>query len=188
VASVIGLPLPLHPLQILYLNVLTDVFPALALGVGRGDPAVMERPPRPAGEPVLTRGRWLAIGGWSLVISGCVLTALAVALHGLGLDDTSAVTISFLTLACAKLWFVFNLTEAGSPLIDNEVVKNLWIWAALALCAALLAASVYLPPLAAVLRTTRPSLAGWETILGLSAVPFVIGQARRLVQWLRSTS
>jgi magnesium-transporting ATPase (P-type) len=71
-ASVLRFPLPLLPLQILYLNVVTDVFPAMALGEGEGDPQVMERPPRDPNESVLTRRQWLEIGGWTwFSTSGC---------------------------------------------------------------------------------------------------------------------
>ena len=185
VASVAALPLPLRPLQILYLNVLTDVFPALALGVGRGDDAVMQRPPRPAGEPVLTRGHWTAIGGWSALIAACVLAGLLIALEALGFDQTTAVTVSFLTLAFAKLWFVFNLTDPGSPLLANEVVRNPWVWGAIGLCAALLLAAVYLPPLASVLDTSHPELQGWVLIGALSLVPLLVGQTIRAVQRAR---
>ncbi len=185
VASAAGLPLPLRPLQILYLNVLTDVFPALALGLGRGGPMVMRRPPRPAEEPVLNRNHWTAIGGWSVVISACVLTALQLAGSVLGLDEPTAITVSFLTLAFAKLWFVFNLSDPGSPMLSNEVIRNPWIWGSIALCIALLGAAVYLGPLSTVLETRHPGLEGWATVLGLSLVPLVIGQSIRLVQRLR---
>ena len=61
-ASAFGWALPMLPMQILFLNLMTDVFPAVALGVGEGDPAVMRRRPRARSEPFLTRGHWLAIG------------------------------------------------------------------------------------------------------------------------------
>ncbi|MCI0396850.1 MAG: HAD-IC family P-type ATPase, partial [Chloroflexi bacterium] len=61
-ASLVNAPLPVQPLQILFLNLVTDVFPALALGMGQGDPAVMRRPPRHPQEPILTRWHWQAIG------------------------------------------------------------------------------------------------------------------------------
>jgi P-type Ca2+ transporter type 2C len=112
-ASLAQAPIPLRPLQILFLNVLTDVFPALALGVGAGSRDVMNRPPRDPRESVLTRHHWLAIGGWSVVIGACVLGALSLALMWLGFDEMKAITVSFLTLAFAKLWFVLNLRTAN---------------------------------------------------------------------------
>ncbi len=186
IASLAGAPLPLRPLQILYLNVLTDVFPALALGVGKGSPTVMDRPPRPKEESVLTRRHWLAIGAWSVVLAACVLGGLAWAVKGAGMETPRAVTVSFLTLGFAKLWFVFNLRDRGSRLWDNDVVRNPWIWAALAGCAALLVAAAKVPGLSFVLKTEGPGAAGWAIVLGLSLVPAAAGQVLRAVQRLRS--
>ncbi len=123
-ASLAQLPIPLHPLQILYLNVLTDVFPALALGVGPGSADVMKRPPRRAEESVLTRHHWRSIAGWSVVIGAHVLGALSIALYYLGFEEQRAVTVSFLTLALAKLWFVLNLRDRGTRSGSNDVSQQ----------------------------------------------------------------
>ncbi len=175
VASLIGVPLPLRPLQILYLNVVTDVFPALALGIGRGRPEVMNYPPRDKDEPVLTRHHWTAIVSWSVVIAACVMTALLIAGYGIGYNAMQAVTVSFLTLALGKLWFVFNLRDHDAPRFDNDIVKNGWLWAAIGLCLVLLAAAVYLPGLSDVLETSPPGGTGWIVILVLSVLPALIG-------------
>ena len=180
-----NLPLPLLPLQILYLNVVTDVFPALALGMGKGAPDVMKRKPRPRNEPVLTRAHWSAIGGWSVLVAACVLGALIVAFYLLGFEQKQAVTASFLTLAFGKLWFVFNLRSPGSRLLDNDVVRNPYIAGSIALCAALLIAAVYLPGLSAVLKTQDPGVLGWLLVLGMSLIPFILGQGLRIAQALR---
>ncbi|MGD9307406.1 MAG: cation-translocating P-type ATPase [Desulfobacterales bacterium] len=177
-----NLPIPLLPLQILYLNVVTDVFPALALGMGKGDPNVMKREPRPRDESVLTRGHWAAVGGWAVVLAACVLAGLSVAFYGLNFDQRQAVTISFLTLAFAKLWFVFNLRRRGSSQFDNDIVKNPYISGSIALCALLLLAAVYLPGLSNLLKTINPTRQGWLVVLGMSLVPFVFGQVLRTIQ------
>jgi Ca2+-transporting ATPase len=186
VASVAGgffrLPLPLLPLQILYLNVITDVFPALALGMGEGEPDVMKRKPRPRSEPVLTRAHWSAIGGWAVLVAACVLAALVVAFHLLGFEQRQAVTASFLTLAFGKLWFVFNLRSPGSRLLDNEIIRNPYVGGSIALCAALLVAAVYLPGLSGVLKTQNPGLWGWLLVLAMSLMPFLLGQGLRIIQ------
>lgn len=176
VATAVGLPLPLRPLQILFLNLVTDVFPALALGVGKGHSHVMERPPRAPSESLLMRGHWFAIAGWSVLVAGCVLGALSAAVFRLQMDTTTAVTVSFLTLAFAKLWFVLNLRERGTRWWDNEVVRNGWVWGATALCIVLLLAAVYAPGLSTLLKTQPPSLDGWLWLLGMSLVPAVVGQ------------
>lgn len=180
-----NLPLPLLPLQILYLNVVTDVFPALALGMGKGEPDVMQRKSRPRSESVLTRAHWSAIGGWSVLVAACVLGALIVASYLLGFEQKQAVTASFLTLAFGKLWFVFNLRNPGSRLLDNDIVRNPYIAGSIALCAALLIAAVYLPGLSGVLKTQDPGLRGWLLVLGMSLIPFILGQGLRIVQALR---
>jgi P-type Ca2+ transporter type 2C len=174
-ASLAQAPIPLLPLQILFLNVLTDVFPALALGVGMGSHDVMNRPPRDPDESVLTRHHWLAIGGWSVVIGACVLGALSVALIWMGFDDMRAITVSFLTLGFAKLWFVLNLRDRGSTVWNNDVVRNPWIWASLILCSGLLLVAVYWQPLAGVLQTERVGLDGWLLILCVSLIPALLG-------------
>ncbi len=176
-ASVAGTALPLLPLQILYLNMLTDVLPALALGVGKGEEGVMRRPPRRRGEAILTRRHWLGVGGWGVGIAACVLAALAVGLTGLDLDEHAAVTVSFLTLGFTKLWFVFGLREVEAGWVRNAVTRNPYIWGAIAACAALLVAAVYLPGLSGLLRTRPIGPGGWATVLGLSLLPAATGQA-----------
>jgi Ca2+-transporting ATPase len=116
------------------------------------------------------------MGGFSALITVAVLGVLALALVGLGMQQERAVTISFLTLAFAQLWHVFNMRDRGSGFVDNEVVRNPWIWGALVLCTALLVAAVYVPGLSSLLRVEDPGLAGWALVLGASLLPWVVGQ------------
>ena len=80
-ASLFNTPLPLLPLQILYINAINDVFPALALGLGEGNEVMMQHPPRKGDEAVLTQDHWVAIGLYGLLIAGASLGALAIALR-----------------------------------------------------------------------------------------------------------
>jgi Ca2+-transporting ATPase len=178
-ASLVNAPLPIRPLQILFLNLVTDVFPALALGVGEGEATIMKRLPRDPQEPILTRRHWLEMGGFSALITAAVLGAMALALAGLGMEQDRAVTISFLTLAFAQLWHVFNMRDQGSSFSGNEVIRNPWIWGALALCTALLVAAVYMPSLNTLLKVEDPGLVGWGLILGASLLPWLVGQIFR---------
>ncbi|MFW6151401.1 MAG: cation-translocating P-type ATPase [Verrucomicrobiota bacterium] len=177
IASLADWPLPIRPLQILFLNVITDVFPALALSAGAGSPEkVMNRPPRPNDESVMGKPQWKSVSVWSAVMTACVLGALLFAVNVLGFDETKAVTVSFLTLGFAKLWFVLNLREPGSTIFDNDIVANKWMWGAIAGCVALLLAAVYLPALSNILGTSSPGGTGWTTILALSVAPMIAGQ------------
>ena len=183
------LPLPILPLQILYLNLITDVFPAFALAMGEGERDVLKRPPRNPQEPILGRPQWIVIVLQSLVLTAATFGALALARLELDLDSRSVITVTFLTLAFAQLWHVFNMRELHSAMFSNEVTRNPWVWAALALCTVLLAAPPYIPTVADVLHLAPPSAAMWAIILVLSLLPtLVIQAAASLTATLRSRS
>jgi len=175
-ASAVNAPLPILPLQILFLNLVTDVFPALALGVGEGSAAVMTRPPRDPRERLLEASHWRAVGGWGLLITAAVLGALAMAMRWLDMTGREAVSVSFLTLAFAQLWHVFNMRSPRSGMLRNEITANPWVWGALALCAGLLLAAVFLPGLSDLLQVVRPGPRGWLLVAVMSAAPLLAGQ------------
>ncbi len=175
-APLVGLPLPLTPLQILFLNLVTDVFPALALGAGEGAESVMSEPPRDPAEAILTNADWLGIGGYAALLTASVLGSLITAQVWLGEGKRDAVTISFLTLAFAQLWHVFNMRDPTTTVVRNAIIQNPWIWAALALCTILLAAAVYQPAMATALDIGPPTAPGWLTVAVFSAIPVLVGQ------------
>lgn len=183
-AAVAGAPLPLLPLQILYINAVNDIFPALALGVGPGSGREMERPPRDPREPIMTRKHWRAMGIFGAVIGLPVLGSFALSLNVWGMSTEEAVTLSFLSVAFARLWHVFNMREADSGFLRNQVTSNPWVWGALGLCVGLLLLAVYLPPLAGVLDVVTPSARGWGIILVTSLVPLVLGQTLKALRWV----
>jgi Ca2+-transporting ATPase len=176
IAALVRAPLPLTPLQILFLNLVTDVFPALALGVGEGDPNIMNRPPRAAQEALLTRRHWTSVASYGLLITLSVLGAFVLAIVWLGEDYKEVVTVSFLTLALAQLWHVFNMRNRRSDPIHNEITRNPYIWGALIICIALLLIAIFVPVLALVLHLTVPDYRGWILIIGMSLLPLIIGQ------------
>ena len=175
------LPLPILPLQILYLNLVTDVFPAFALAMGEGERDVLKRRPRDPKEPILGRPQWITIVLQSLVLTAGTFGALALAELGLGLDSRSVITVTFLTLAFAQLWHVFNMRGLHSAVLNNEITRNPWVWAALALCSALLVAPPYIPPIADVLHLAPPTATMWAIILGLSLAPMLVIQTVTLM-------
>ena len=176
VASLVGTTLPILPLQILFLNLVTDVFPALALGVGPGEARLMQRRPRDPREPILGRSQWLQITFYGVAFTVSVLGALLLAERWLGMSETQAVSVSFLTLALAQLWHVFNMRSSDAAVFRNEVTRNPHVWGALVLCLCLTLLAVYVPGLADVLGVEAPSLAGWGLVVGMSLIPLVLGQ------------
>ncbi|WP_422371025.1 cation-translocating P-type ATPase [Hoeflea sp.] len=176
----VGLPAPLLPLQILFLNLVTDVFPAFALGLGRGDAHVMARPPRNPREQIVDRPRWILIGVLGGAITLATLAAFLLALFWLHLNAGAAVTVAFLTLALAQLWNVFNVRDADAGLVINDVTRNPYVWGALVLCLGLIGLAVWLPSLAGLLGLPDPGPGGLALAAAASLAPLLLGQA-----WLR---
>jgi Ca2+-transporting ATPase len=129
-----------------------DVFPALALAVGKGDPSRMREPPRDPTESILTYSHWLAIGGYGALIAACALMAFFLAFQWLNATIEQTVTVSFLTLAFARLWHIFNMRGGDSTLVRNEITTNPMAWGALVLCSVLLLIGIYVPGLSFVLK------------------------------------
>jgi len=175
-AAGVNSPLPLLPLQILFLNMVTDVFPALALGAGGGNSEVMSKPPRKMSEPLIGRREWTRITLFSLLISASVLAPFAFALLKLHLPVQEAVTIAFLILASAQIFHVFNMTEPQSPLFRNEITRNPYVWVAVIVCLLLLALALFIPLFAETLKLTNPSSQGWLLVLIGSLIPPIIGR------------
>ncbi|MCV2879596.1 cation-transporting P-type ATPase [Sedimentimonas flavescens] len=175
-----GLPVPLLPLQILYLNLVTDIFPAFALGLGAGNEQVMSQPPRDPKEPIIARPHWwqIAVLGGSITLA--TLLAFGLALFALELAPAPSVTVAFVTLALAQIWNVFNVRDPSTNALNNAVTRNPYVWGAIALCLGLVALALWQPLLADILRLDPPGKAGLGLAVAMSLVPLVIGQI-----WIR---
>jgi Ca2+-transporting ATPase len=136
----------------------------------------MKHTPRDKQEPIMTRKHWFGVSGYGALITCAVLGALYISLNVLALPEKESVTISFLTLAFAQLWHVFNMRERDSGILSNAIIRNPFIWSALALCTVLLALTLYVPFLATVLKVAWPGFDGILLVLGMSLMPLVVGQ------------
>ncbi|MDQ3791460.1 MAG: cation-translocating P-type ATPase [Actinomycetota bacterium] len=170
-AGVIGLEaggaavaLPLLATQILWINLVTDGPPALALGLDPADPAVMDRPPRPQGSGVITRRMWAGIAFVGLVMAAGTLFVLDYALPGGLLEGSGelpyARTMAFTTL---MLFQLFNVPNARSDERSafHDLFRNPWLWAAIALSLLLQFLVVYAPPLQPAFGTVALSPGDW---------------------------
>jgi len=171
-----GLPAPLLPLQILYLNLVTDIFPAFALGLGRGDANVMNTPPRDPSEAIVTREHWVLMAVLGASITVATLGAFALALFWLGLDMGPAITVAFMTLAVSQLWNVFNMRDPKAGLIRNDVSRNPYVWGAIALSLGLIGLALFFPPLAGLLQLDPPGGGGLALAAVASVLPLFCGQ------------
>ncbi|WP_142786314.1 cation-translocating P-type ATPase [Changchengzhania lutea] len=146
IAAIFSLPLPLLPLQILFLNLVTDVFPALALGMGMGKKDIMKQLPRDPKEPIITRKLWISTIIYGMSITLAVIGISFYAHIILELPYRTVNNMAFFTLLFAQLINVFNIPHRRFSFFQNEVTKNLWVWLALIL-SLLIVVTVYLIPL-----------------------------------------
>ena len=173
IAVIAGLPLPLLPLQILFLNLVTDVFPAFALGTIESGRDVLARPPRPPSEQILCRRQWLTIAVHGCSIALVTIVALVCAMYMLELDKTDVTTVSFYTLALAQLWHVFNMHNWRTSLISSPLPRNVFVWGAIVVCLLLLAVASSVPSIATTLQLNPLDSSTWLLIIGLSVVPVI---------------
>ncbi|MGV3557991.1 cation-translocating P-type ATPase [Larkinella arboricola] len=162
---------PLLPLQILFINIVTDVFPALALGVGRENSSLMHQPPRDPKTPIMDNRDWRMLVFYALAITASVLGAYWFGTQKLGLTQQEGNNLTFYALSFAQLMHVFNL-RSGRSFFVNEITRNRYIWYALLLCVFILLLTYYVPFLAQILSIkTIPSTELWMiAVAGIAPV------------------
>jgi Ca2+-transporting ATPase len=181
VAITANLPLPLLPLQILWLNMITDVFPALALAGEPASPSLMKGPPSAdlqAGS--LPKRLFTSVVLEGVVMAVAALGAFVWALDASG-DSVRATTVAFVTLSFTQLFHVFNSRALDGSIFGSRFFSNLALWASLALSAALVVVSVTVPLLQLVLDTTAPTLLEWEVIAVASITPTAVIELGKIV-------
>ena len=171
----------LLPLQILFLNMVTDVFPALALGLGKGDKTVMDRPPRDPKNLIVSNKDWIAIGLYALSITFACMAAVIYCKAYLLVDDKTANNVAFITLAFAQLFHVFNMASAKSKLLLNEITKNKFIWLALIICAGLILMVFAIPQMRRVLELNMLGLNIWLIAITASLIPLFLVQLYKII-------
>ncbi|HHX87590.1 MAG TPA: cation-translocating P-type ATPase, partial [Firmicutes bacterium] len=175
-AILLQLPLPLKPIQILWINLVTDGFPALALGIDQPEPELMEKPPRKREEGVFGGGLWgrLAIRGW--FISMVTILAFSYALSS-G-DLPRAQTIAFATLITSQLAYVFECRSGeGQAFWVKSRPANRLLLAAVGSSFLLMCLVIYLPALNPVFYTIPLTVIDWQLVLGAGLLPSLIDQA-----------
>ncbi|HEY7193673.1 MAG TPA: cation-transporting P-type ATPase [Gemmatimonadales bacterium] len=177
-AGLMGWPPPLLPLQILWLNIVTDTFPALALAFEPAEPNLMRRPPRSPREAILAGPRVRDAVGYAALIAICTLAA---AWWGTstGLAPNRTATLVFMTLAIAEALHLGNARSDDAVLRPARMTANRHAIGALGLVILLQILTVQWPPLAAILRTSQLTPADWVVAGVLGSIPAVAGQLTR---------
>ena len=172
-AILAGLPSPLSPIQLLWLNLVTDGAPALALGLEKGDPDIMDNPPRPVSEAIINREMWLRIGIQTLAIAAVTLTAYFL---GLEFFPEFAKTMAFATISFSELLRAFTSRSDRYPLRKIGLFTNRAMLYAVATSAVLLLAVIYVPFLQPIFNTVPLGGTQWAVILPLLLVPALVAE------------
>lgn len=172
VAALLNLPSPLLPLQILFLNLVTDIFPALALGFGEGDPNIMNQPPRKAQESIMTPLHWQSTFIYGISITLSILGVTFLSYYYLVLPAPQINNLAFYTLVVAQLLHVFTMPKRQNSFFNNEVTKNPWIWGAIVLSVVITALAYSIPPVAEAFSLVPLSWTAlrWSFVFGFASL------------------
>ena len=172
-AAFLGMPIPLLPIQILWMNLVTDGLPALALGIDPPTDEIMSRKPRKKDEGIFSKG----LGG-IIVASGFLIGASSLLAFSLSLYMTrnieSARTTAFCTLIFAELIYAFECKSEYSFVSAKQVFNNMYLVLAVVFSALLTIAIIYIPLFANIFKTVPLSSDMWFVALGLGLVEFII--------------
>jgi len=187
-ASVLNLHFQLFPLQILFINLITDVLPALALGITEGSDAVMNRPPRNINEPIIDKKKWISIFFYSFIIGAVSIGAVFfshLTVHKTELWNPQLCNnILFFTLVFSQLLHVLNMSD-GTSFFRSEVMKSKYVWGAIVTSIIILLGLYAIEPVRTVLSIYMMSVSDWLIISGASILSLVIiqiGKKTKLVQ------
>jgi len=171
VSSLVGWPLPLLPIQILWVNLVTDGLPALALGVDPVDPGIMDRPPRPPHESVVTRQRAYIMLLQGAFIALCSLAAFhfVFCIEKEGIER--ARTAAFIVLAVSQLFHSFNCRSMTESLFRLGIFSNGKLVIATALSFVLQMGVVYVPFLQGIFKTEVLGIFDWLLVVAISSLP-----------------
>jgi Ca2+-transporting ATPase len=177
-AMMAGLPLPLVPIQILWVNLVTDGLPAMALGVDQSESDVMRQKPRPAKENIFARRLGWKIVSRGLLIGFCTLAAFVLTLREGGGDAASlmhAQTVAFATLVMAQLIHVFDCRSSRS-IFHRRLLENKFLVSAVLSSLALMLAVLYLEPLRPIFKTVPLGFRDWALVTVAAGIPtFLMG-------------
>jgi len=184
-AAIVGLPLPLIPLQILWINLITDGLPALALVMDPPDHDVLDRPPRRLEEPMLGRAEWTAI-----LIIGAVQAAVTLGVFVWGLEHRQlpqARSLAFSTLVFGPLFLAFAFRSRRCVLWEVGAFTNVLLVSVVVLSVAMQFMLVSIPATQALFRVGSLSLQDWALAILLGLAPVTVVEVNKLIRRRRKS-
>ncbi|WP_447983700.1 cation-translocating P-type ATPase [Nitrospira sp. Nam74] len=182
VAAVVGLPLPLLPVQILWINLITDGLPALALAVDPNDPDILHRPPRHPMARLLEREHILLLVAQGSFLALVTIAAFVYCLNVLHDDVTQARTVAFTVLVLAQLFHAFNCRSERRSIFSLGIFTNRSLVIATAGSMALQGAIVLTPWSRAIFGVAALDLQHWVLAFGLGALPLMAMEMWKLMR------
>ena len=183
-ASLLGMPLPLLPIQILWINLATDSLPALALGVEPPEPDLMKRPPRPATEGIINRSMAIQMFLQGFLIGAVTLGAFALEYYVLGPGDADrARVMAFSASILAQNLHAFNCRSREYSIFQLGLFTNLALIAAFIVVVLSEFAIIYLPFFQFIFKTVPLTLNDWLVVVALGVIPLVVMEAYKLTRW-----
>lgn len=201
-AVLFGWPVPLQSVHLLWVNLITDTFPALSLGVDPGDPDIMKAKPRQASES-LFKGRVAFLIGNGILIGFLTLAAFVVGaamysnIHDIGelllhiADEATfhndieglqhARTMAFVVLSVSQLFHAFNLRSEDKSIFKVGIFSNKWLVGSLFVGFAVQLCVIYTPFLAKAFKVIPLNPTDWVIVLGMSIVPLVFNEIAKLL-------
>ncbi|HKY54281.1 MAG TPA: cation-translocating P-type ATPase [Anaerolineales bacterium] len=193
-ATLAGLPAPLTAIQLLWLNLITDGAPALALAVEKGDPDIMQQMPRAKSEPIVNRPMMIGLIVQTIAQTSAVLTAFALGLlwhleagasvvgnpigyllarDWRGVDVPTAATMAFVTLSLCELFRAYTVRSERASIFQIGIFSNRYMQYAVGLSITLLLLVVNLPFLQPIFNTQPLTGREWAVVIGLAIIPAI---------------
>jgi len=206
-ATLAGLPAPLTAIQLLWLNLVTDGAPALALGVEKGDPDIMQQKPRSKFEPIINRSMLIGMVIQTITQTTAVLTAFSLGLlwhleaganlvgnpityilqhNWQGVDVQTAETMAFVTLSLCELFRAYTVRSERASLFRIGIFSNRYMQYAVGLSIALLLIVCAVPFLQPIFNTHFLSLLEWSVVVGLALIPAISEEITKFFLRLRN--
>jgi len=188
-ASVLNLHFQLFPIQILYINLITDVLPALALGVTEAAPHIMQRKPYSSEVSIIDKKRWSAIFAYSGIIAftsiGAVFASRELLHDAEGWNSELCNNILFYSLIFSQILHVFNMSfEKGVAFHKTEVFRNRYVWYAVAGCVILAMLSYWIVPVRNILEVTIYGWKDWTIVIVASFLSLFMIQLVKRMRWV----
>lgn len=179
-AMLLGWPIPLLPIQLLWINLVTDAFPALALGIENKEPDIMKAAPRQPGESLLNRNMIIMIVGQSLVMAATVLAAFNYGFHSYNDDLAVGRTFAFVTLILSQIICAYTARSEHYSVFRLGLFSNKYLNMGTALSFVLLLFSIY-GPLHLIFKTIEPGVRELFLLIFIALIPFIATEIMKFI-------